>query len=197
MKYLIFLVLVMLSSFCQGQEYKVDLDSLNLRMDNRDFQFNCLEKARKAHPDSIYELYIYKCSEDYDDKPFPREILKYKNLRILIIRHYITDLPKEIDSLKNLQILIMWTTDIKVLPRSIGNLKKLRLLDLMNTSLNELPPTMCNLTALEKIVLSNTNLNYFPNFLLALPNLETIYWWRNDCGLIPKKYPSHIKILCK
>lgn len=197
MKFLFFFILLILSNLCQGQEYKVDLDSLNVRMDNRDFQFNCLEKARKAHPNSVYELYIYKCAEDYDDKPFPREILKYKNLRVLIIRHFITDLPKEIDSLKNLQVLIMWTTKIKVLPNSIGNLKKLRLLDLMNTPLKELPPTMCKLTALENIVLSNTNLSYFPNFLLELPKLKIIWWWRNDCGLIPKKYPNHIKISCK
>ncbi|PIY13134.1 MAG: hypothetical protein COZ18_00455, partial [Flexibacter sp. CG_4_10_14_3_um_filter_32_15] len=90
MKYIIILFFLTIFNFCHAQDYKINLDSLNLRMDNRNFQFNCLEKARKVHPDSVYELYIYKCSEDYDDKPFPRDILKYKNLRILIITQSFT-----------------------------------------------------------------------------------------------------------
>ena len=55
--------------FGQKESYNdtlVDLNTINLRMDNDDFQFMCLEDALKNDPLQVYELYITPKYCDYE-----------------------------------------------------------------------------------------------------------------------------------
>lgn len=157
----------------QTQDSLVDLSTLNLKMDEYRFQYNCLADALKTKPDEVYELYINQkwC---YDNlKNFPKEILKFKNLKVLIIRHPIKSIPKEIVALKKLQVLIVWVGEIKKLPENIGDLKNLRHLDLSWSELSKLPNSFFSLENLEELDLSD---NKFKEVPLLLKNMRKLKW---------------------
>lgn len=165
--------------FSQTQTTQVDLSKLNLRMDEYRFQYNCLEEALKAHPDSVVELYINQkwCYDDLSS--FPTSILRFKNLRVLIIRHPIKAIPKEIVELQKLQVLIVWVGDIKKLPENIGDLKSLRHLDLSDSYLDKLPQSFSNLENLEELDLSDNQFKQIPFLLKDLKKLKWVHFNRN------------------
>jgi len=187
MKYAFFILITLLSCVSLKAQNPIDLGLINLRMDNYDFQFLCPEGALKhPNPDEVTELYIYRCENEDDLTSFPRSILKFKNLRILIIRYDIGALPPDIDRFKQLEVLIVWSDSIKYLPYKIGNLKKLRYLDMSFNKISYLPLSFSKLQNLEYLDISDNKFKSFPHHLRQLPKLRHAGWSGNPCNLVPQ-----------
>ncbi len=182
-----------LSSFTFAQQpfnhtydSRKDPRSLNQRMEDYDFQYLCLNDALKnPHPEKVYELYLYQCTEEYTS--FPREILKFTNLRILVIRYPIKWLPKDINKLKKLEVLIVWGSLVG-LPQELGELTNLWWLELPFNNLKKLPSSISKLKKLEVLHLGYNPMEEFPVFISQLPKLRYFAWFRNRCDIIPPEY---------
>ena len=184
------------------------LKSIDFKTENYDFQFTSLKEALKCpNPNKVYEL--YSKNDIYGVKSLPKEILKFKNLQVLIIEGSdIQTIPSEIGKLKNLEVLTLNYTHIvalpatigalqrlknldlsnnklESLPTSIGQLKELKILDLANNKLKLLPTAHWGCNNLHTIYLSNNPLSRFPSELLNLPESPGVYWYNNNCDLIP------------
>lgn len=184
------------------------LESIGLKKENYDFQFTSLDEALKyPNPNKVYELYFK--TGLYGVKSLPKEIFKFKNLQVLIIEGAdIQTIPSEISELRNLEVLILNITKIVALPATIGGLQKLKHLDLSDNKLVSLPTSIGHLKELEylnlennklkllptihwscdnlqTIILSNNPLSRFPSELLNLPESPGVYWYNNNCDLIP------------
>lgn len=195
MKYAFFILIILLSCVSLKAQAPIDLGLLDLRMENYDFQFLCTKDALKdPNPDEVTELYIHRCAEDITS--FPREIFKFKNLRILIILYDIGALPPDIDRFKQLEVLIVWVGGIKFLPYKIGNLTKLRLLDFRTNKISYLPLSFSKLKNLEYLDISYNKFKSFPHHLRQLPKLRYVRWSGNPCNAVPQdlRYDNKKKI---
>lgn len=185
-KMFFFGILIQLFTSVQAQA-PIDLGSLSERMENYDFQFLCINDALKhPNPDEVTELYIYQCEEDFNS--FPREIFKFKNLRVLIICYAIREIPRDITRFNNLEVLIVWAGDLQFLPYEMGNMAKLRLLDVSFNKIRYLPQSFVNLQNLEQLDLMNNKFKSFPYHLRQLPKLKSISWTGNPCNVIPQDF---------
>jgi hypothetical protein len=163
------------------------LDLLNLKMDNYDFQFVCLDSALKyPYPDRVYEIYIRGCSTDYDR--FPTEVLKFKNLKTLIIEDQdFNELPESISELKHLEILDISACHVHKLPEQLGNLNNLLYLNVSFNFIDTLPISLLHLTKLRGLNIGFNSLVSFPNWLLDMPSIQWIDLDKSECKLLPPK----------
>lgn len=191
---------VILIRFCTSVQAQTPIDigqmtgAMNFRMENYDFQFLCINDALKhPNPDEVTELYIYQCEEDFNS--FPREIFKFKNLRILIIRYAIREIPRDITRFKNLEVLILWAGDLQFLPYEMGNMKSLRYLDVSYNNIRYLPQSFVKLQNLEILDLSDNKFKSFPHHIKELHKLRSVGWTGNPCNVIPQdlRYNTTLK----
>lgn len=134
--------------------------------------FYSLDKA-VANKDKVYKLNLSKQKL----KEFPKEILLFPNLQILILaNNQITEIPKEINQLQNLQVLHLAKNKIKKLPETIGDLKNLH-----------------------TMYMSRNRLIYFPNEMRGLDNLRLLDVTRNhltydEIAFIKKILPDNCEL---
>jgi len=141
---------------------------------------------------------------------FPKEILKYKNLKKLnLSNNSINSLPAEIANLKrlkvldisnnniaalgakmfdlkDLEVLIVNGNKIRTLPKQIGNLAKLKNLSCSGNKLDNLPEQISSLKKLRFLNISNNPMVSFPDCILNLSRLETLSINKNKFNSIPK-----------
>jgi Leucine-rich repeat (LRR) protein len=110
-------------------------------------------------PDSVQALRLVRKRLD----AFPKEILQFKNLRVLDLR-------------KN---------RIAVLPPEIGSLRHLITLDLSRNRLTALPPEIGDLTQLHTLLLNRNRITALPPETGRLVNLETLELWDNELESVP------------
>lgn len=154
----------------------VDLNLMNLRMDNDDFQYMCLDDALKTDSLQVYELYITPkyCDYELSIEEITKAICSFRNLRILIVRRIdIYSFPKEIRNLKELQVLYLWEIPLDSLPNEIGELTNLREIHTLSTvNFKKLPNSIGELYNLE--TLSLDNITELPVSICNLKKLRTI-----------------------
>lgn len=174
-----------------SQRYKTSqedelVDGINYRMDTYAFQYNCLDKALKVRdPNQVKEIYFRGCTEYYTS--FPREVLRFKNLEVLIFHEgEFRWIPPEIKQLKKLKVLSIWSRLVG-LPSELGELTELRYLDLANNRIKKIPPSFQNLRKLRYLDLGNNPMTEFPSFMVDLPNLSTFFWLGNRCDIVPER----------
>lgn len=178
LKLIILLLCYSSLGFSQSPSVKdtlVDLETINLRMDNDDFQFMCLQDALKVDSLEVYELYITPKYCNYDiTQDIMKSVCTFRNLRILIIRDIdIYSFPKDFQNLKKLQGLYLLNIRLDSLPNEIGELINLREIEIMlDKNLKKLPNSIGNLNKLERLCVPDVN--ELPLSICNLKNIKSI-----------------------
>lgn len=129
--------------------------------------YTSLEKAMK-HPEEVYVLNLSKQKL----KEFPKEILSFKNLNILILS-------------KN---------RISIVPDSIGELVNLQELDLGKNKLEDFPIGIVDLVNLKRLILNQNYISGIPYMIKNLQKLEYLDMWSNNLSSFPDSL-SELKLL--
>jgi hypothetical protein len=166
----------------------------------------CLLWRIKIEEGKIVELDL----SDLDLKTFPKAILKFNGLKILILNdNYLKSIPNEINKLNSLKQLWiqgnkitqlpdsiceivaleeLWAdgNKIQALPDGIGTLKNLRYLKLGNNEIKELPETFYHLVSLENVSLSDNQIDHLSDSFFNLKSLQWLSLSNNNLKKIPE-----------
>jgi hypothetical protein len=133
-------------------------------------------KPTRVHVDSVYCLSVF---QDWDDKRFPSEVFKFKNLRYLWVgMRGFTSVPKEIMTLSKLEEIDFQHGFIRTLPPEIGNLSNLKEICLLFCSdFRKLPEEICNLEKLSFMNINFTSIDTsnMPSCIYQRKNFQYIY----------------------
>ena len=124
-------------------------------------------------------------------KLFPKEVLDYRNLKILILRaNEIPVVPAEIAILNQLVLLDLSENKLKELPSEIGELKELTFLDIFGNDISQLPEAIGMLTKLKYLAagtLGSVRLKELPAEIGKLVNLKELQLRFTEIEKIPKE----------
>ena len=156
-----------------------------------------IDKAKKMKPEDVKGLMIYQ----YNDSLFPnQEILKYKNLKYLLISDMRRTKDKVkfgshkprinrsgLDKLTHLKYLKISNIDVSEIALNICELKNLELLNLDLTNLDSIPKEICNLTKLKKLSLRLNNISFLPKKIGTIDSLLVLDLANNSFKEIPNE----------
>lgn len=98
----------------------------------KDYIYRSIKEAKK-NPDQVYSMTL----NNQKLNKFPKEILKFKNLRWLILKdNKISSIPDGIGNLTNLEVIDLSDNQITKLPSSIKRLTNLRELSLPDNNIS-------------------------------------------------------------
>lgn len=147
-----FWILFLLSNYNFSQDIKdVDLDTCKT--------FNSLETALR-NPNEVFILDLTKSKL----KEFPKEILAFKNLRVLILaKNKLSDLPFELAQLSYLEKVSISKNDFETFPL-----------------------VLTELTNLQKLYLDQNQITAIPHDINKLIKLEVLDMWSNELYIVPE-----------
>ncbi len=155
--FIVILIFVFTSSAVFSQKYsQYDLPD--------QVEYTSLKDAMKM-PDSVYILKLKRKHL----KQFPKEILKLKNLRVLILSvNKIYSLPDELAQLDQLEELDISGNKFVYFPKVITQLKNLKTLKFSRNEILEIPEEIGNLKNLEQLVVWDNPLTNLPDNIAKL-----------------------------
>jgi len=145
----------------------------------QNYVFKSIAEANSVLVDSVFRLDLSKNKLTV----FPKEILKYKNLKELYLsKNKLSELPQNFHKLKQLEVLdlsknkftkfpqslcrvtslkqlFMGRNQMTVIPECIGKLTELIVLDIWYNQIDGLPNSMSNLKKLKNLDLRGVNFN--------------------------------------
>jgi Leucine-rich repeat (LRR) protein len=140
-----------------------------LKIRNKDFDFDSLEKERRL---SIL------------NSPQPEKIkeLNLSNWKI-------NSLPKEIKKFRNLELLDLSENDLKNVDLNIlSEFSKLKTIRLNNCNLSKIPNSICCLKNIEVIEIDHNNIKKLPLKLFKLTNIKELRMADNLLTSLPKEF---------
>lgn len=142
-----------LLSNCYFSQDKIDVDLDTCKT------FNSLETAIR-NPNDVFILDLTKNKL----KEFPKEILAFKNLRVLILaKNKLSDLPFELAQLSYLEKVSISKNDFETFP-----------------------VVLTELTNLQKLYLDQNKITAIPHDINKLKKLEVLDMWSNDLYVVPE-----------
>lgn len=132
----------------------------------------------------VLALSVIKSDLDY----FPEEILNFRDLQKLVIRHtQITSIPAEINRLKSLRVLDLAHNQIEQLPAEISELNNLEVLQLYNNQLSNFAIPIHKIPVLSTLGLAQNNISRIPSGMIKSQSLNRIDLSHNKIEYIPDK----------
>jgi Leucine-rich repeat (LRR) protein len=121
-------------------------------------------------------------------KEFPRDILKLKQLRVLILdSNAIASIPDEIATLENLRILSFSHNSLTAIPPALGQLNNLEGLYLDHNQITILPKELFLLTKLERLFLEENKIAELPPAIGTLRELVLFDIGHNQLESVPSE----------
>lgn len=158
---------------------QVDLEMLNLRMDNFEFECLCAEELSKEQKKHIKSVYLKPnwCDQNMLNTESLNNWLEgFDSLEILIFRDMPVDaIPDRVFELEHLEVLIIWCDIIEIDTR-ITLLDKLRYLELQAIGLETIPEALGHLKSLEELSIYSSKLRENSiNIIEGYPSIRKIY----------------------
>jgi Leucine-rich repeat (LRR) protein/GTPase SAR1 family protein len=142
----------------------------------RNLRFLYLSGGQQRLPDGIGALQNLKRLDiDFPRLPiFPKEILRLSNLRRLVLKAALSNVPEELARLAELRGLLLYDNPLDDIPTAIRHLRQLRYLNLSSTRLSGLPKWLPELENLEVLWLTNNRIQSLPETVAELSRLTAL-----------------------